>query len=155
MSEKTIDHPKSHFKKWDKHWQLTVTYRLAGYHGAHYVETSAPPPAPVSQKITKLHAQLQEMQLTLSAQRKSVNTVPGTLSFPSMQITVATGTDTDSTVPTEQMAYFWMHGPRKNAEHCSTTFRNCAVRHQDTATFHKNLGGSSRVYRKRNTIVPR
>ena len=66
MAYKTRNHLKSYFKKWDKYRQLTAASMLEGYHGAHHVDTAAPPHATVSQELIKLHAQLQAMQLALS-----------------------------------------------------------------------------------------
>ena len=150
MADKNIDHLKSHLKKWEKDWILNTNYRLAGYHVSHHVETATLPPAPLSWELIELRTQLQKMQLDLSAQNQSIETVPGTVSLASMQLIVATGTNTASTVTTSQLAYFWAHGSSKNTEHCSTTCHNCVIGHQNTATFHKNLGGSSRVYSKRD-----
>ena len=47
MEAKDIGHLKSHLNKWEKDWQLTATYRLAGYHVTNHVETAPPTPAPV------------------------------------------------------------------------------------------------------------
>ena len=56
MADKTIYHPKYHFKKWDKDRQLTATSRFEGYHGSHHVDTTAPLPDPVFQHLTKLRS---------------------------------------------------------------------------------------------------
>ena len=37
---------------------------------------------------------------------------------------------------------------------CSTMCRSFAVGHEETATFHNKLGGSSRVYSERENRVP-
>ena len=97
---------------------MSLTANTAGYHGAHAVLHQMSPAPP--------HAIASSSLTGLAASAQGV-----------------TNTCSSNNIPP---GYCWTHGLTKNHEHTSATCANPVSGHQKTATLHKRMGGSGRMF---------
>lgn len=119
---KTLANFKLHFTSEIEEYNLQLTARNTGYHGAHSANGNNPPvpdaPATPTTTITELAA-------------------------------AATITTTPTTSNGKEFFYCWSHGLGLNRAHTSVTCENKTEGHEDLATADNMLGGCHRIMKPR------